>query len=183
MDIRYVSSDQDQQTNLVLSTVAERAAAEGIRLAGTVQPVMGDAPQQKCEIVLRLLPDGPIRNISLDLGPGATGCRLDAGALEQAVLEVQDRMAGAEGLIVNKFGKQEAAGRGLVDLIGQACAAGLPVLVGVSPEWREAFLAFASGAVVTASITNDAVRELGLAVGKPAAAVIKASDVMVGVDV
>ncbi len=38
------------------------------------------------------------------------------------------------------------------------------------------------GAVVTASITNDAVRELGLAVGKPAAAVIKASDVMVGVD-
>jgi len=146
MDIRYVSSDQDQQTNLVLSTVAERAAAEGIRLAGTVQPVMGDAPQQKCEIVLRLLPDGPIRNISLDLGPGATGCRLDAGALEQAVLEVQDRMAGAEGLIVNKFGKQEAAGRGLVDLIGQACAAGLPVLVGVSPEWREAFLAFASGA-------------------------------------
>ncbi len=38
------------------------------------------------------------------------------------------------------------------------------------------------GAIVTASITNAAVQELGLAVGKPAAAVIKASDVMVGVD-
>lgn len=38
------------------------------------------------------------------------------------------------------------------------------------------------GAIVTASITNDAVKELGLAVGEPAAAVIKASDVMVGVD-
>ena len=38
------------------------------------------------------------------------------------------------------------------------------------------------GAVVTASITNTAVQELELAVGKPAAAVIKASDVMVGVD-
>ena len=38
------------------------------------------------------------------------------------------------------------------------------------------------GTVVTASITNDAVRELGLSVGKQAAAVIKASDVMVGVD-
>ncbi len=36
------------------------------------------------------------------------------------------------------------------------------------------------GAVVTASITNEAVRELGLAAGKPAAAVVKASDVMVG---
>jgi molybdopterin-binding protein len=36
--------------------------------------------------------------------------------------------------------------------------------------------------VVTASITNEAVDELKLAKGKPAIAVIKASDVMVGVD-
>jgi molybdopterin-binding protein len=38
------------------------------------------------------------------------------------------------------------------------------------------------GVVVTASITNEAVDELKLAKGKPAIAVIKASDVMVGVD-
>lgn len=38
------------------------------------------------------------------------------------------------------------------------------------------------GSVVTASVTNAAVEELGLTIGKPAAAVIKASDVMVGVD-
>jgi molybdopterin-binding protein len=38
------------------------------------------------------------------------------------------------------------------------------------------------GVIVTASITNDAVDELKLTKGKPAIAVIKASDVMVGVD-
>ena len=38
------------------------------------------------------------------------------------------------------------------------------------------------GTIVTASITNEAVDELKLAKGKPATAVIKASDVMVGVD-
>lgn len=38
------------------------------------------------------------------------------------------------------------------------------------------------GSIVTASVTNDAVRELGLTVGGKASAVIKASDVMVGVD-
>ncbi len=38
------------------------------------------------------------------------------------------------------------------------------------------------GTVVTASITNEAVDELGLKVGMSAAAVVKASDVMVAVD-
>jgi molybdopterin-binding protein len=38
------------------------------------------------------------------------------------------------------------------------------------------------GVILTASITNEAVDELKLAKGKTATAVIKASDVMVGVD-
>ena len=38
------------------------------------------------------------------------------------------------------------------------------------------------GAVITASITNEAVDELGLKNGQDAYAVIKASDVMIGVD-
>jgi molybdopterin-binding protein len=38
------------------------------------------------------------------------------------------------------------------------------------------------GAVVTASITNEAVDELKLAKGQAAYAIIKASDVMIGVD-
>ena len=38
------------------------------------------------------------------------------------------------------------------------------------------------GQVITASITNEAVDELGLKPGQPALAVIKASDVMIAVD-
>ena len=38
------------------------------------------------------------------------------------------------------------------------------------------------GGIVTAAITNEAVKELGLKVGSKASAVIKASDVMVGVE-
>ena len=39
------------------------------------------------------------------------------------------------------------------------------------------------GSIITAAITNDAVNELGLAAGREAYALIKASDVMVGIDV
>ena len=36
--------------------------------------------------------------------------------------------------------------------------------------------------VVTAAITNDAVADLGLEVGQPAVALVKATEVMVGVE-
>jgi molybdopterin-binding protein len=39
-----------------------------------------------------------------------------------------------------------------------------------------------NGVVITSSITNDAVDDLGLKVGGAASAVVKASDVMVAVD-
>jgi molybdopterin-binding protein len=40
----------------------------------------------------------------------------------------------------------------------------------------------APGQVITASITNEAVEELGLKAGQSATAVVKASDVMIAVD-
>jgi molybdopterin-binding protein len=39
-----------------------------------------------------------------------------------------------------------------------------------------------NGTTVTASITNEAVDELGLEVGQEAYAIVKASDVMIGLD-
>jgi molybdopterin-binding protein len=43
-------------------------------------------------------------------------------------------------------------------------------------------LEIAPGQIITASITNEAVEELGLKLGAEASAVIKASDVMIAID-
>lgn len=143
MEIRYVCSDAEHRTDAMLQAVADRARAFGIALAGTVQLADPDRPHEKCNITLGLLPDGERRRVSIDLPPEVTGCRLDPDALEAAVMVVHQRLPGAQALFVNKFGKQEAVGRGLVAAIGEACERGLPVLVGVSPQWLSAFLDFA----------------------------------------
>lgn len=145
MDIRYVCSEEERRTDRVLGAVAERAGRAGIALAGTVQLADPDAPQEKCHIILALLPDGVRHDISFPMDPEVPGCRLNPEALENAVMVVEERLPAAQALVVNKFGKQEAAGRGLVTAIGEACERGLPVLVGVAPQWLDAFLAFAGG--------------------------------------
>jgi molybdopterin-binding protein len=43
-------------------------------------------------------------------------------------------------------------------------------------------LEIAPGQIVTASITNEAVEDLGLKAGGPAIAIVKASDVMIAVE-
>lgn len=108
---------------------------------------------------LRVLPDGPTLRISEDRGDLARGCTLDSGALEQTVLEVERRLDGADILIVNKFGKREAEGRGLVPVIAEALHRGLPVLVGVNGLNLAAFLAFAGKAIEGLPTSPDAVTD------------------------
>ena len=95
---------------------------------------------------VRVLPDGPVFRISQALGPGARGCRLDPAALEASVAAVERRFAaGADLLIVNKFGKHEAEGRGFRNLIAEALCGEVPVLCGVNALNHDAFLAFCAG--------------------------------------
>jgi nucleoside-triphosphatase THEP1 len=56
--------------------------------------------------------------------------------------------SGADLLIVNKFGKHEAEGRGFRDVIAEAVAMEIPVLVGLNALNRPAFESFAEGLAV-----------------------------------
>lgn len=143
MKLAYVTLQGRGRTDALIAEVAARLAAEGVRLAGTVQSNTERPDRRKCDMDLLILPDGPIVRISEDRGDLARGCLLDSGALEQTVVAVQNRLPGAELLIVNKFGKREAEGKGLVPVIAEALDIGLPVLIGVNGLNLAAFLAFA----------------------------------------
>ena len=166
MTIAFITSDERGRTDRVLAEVAERLTAEGVRLAGAVQRNAPAPDARRHDMELEVLPTGGRLRISQDLGPQARGCRLDPGALEQAVAEVGIALKGAgqeprlgpgqepgqgpgerpvDLVILNKFGKHEAEGRGFRDLLAQAAMADLPVLIGVGTGARDAFAAFTQG--------------------------------------
>lgn len=143
MDIAYTMAPGRGDTDLLMARLAEQLRARGIRTCGIVQTnteVDGGGP---CDMDVKVLPDGPVIRISQSLGKDSHGCRLDPDALERAVgLVGASFAAGADLLIVNKFGKHEADGRGFREVIAEAVAADVPVLVGLNPLNRPAFLAF-----------------------------------------
>lgn len=126
--------DTDRQ----LAQLCTDLSGQGHRLAGVVQ-MRG----RLGEMILTDAGGQFSHTISQDLGPGAGGCRLDPAALEQSVQQVAAALPRADVLFVNRFGRQEQAGRGFVPLIADALDAGKPVVIAVAQEKRAAFDAFA----------------------------------------
>jgi nucleoside-triphosphatase THEP1 len=152
----YVTGGERGQADVVLAKVAARLRAEGVALAGVVQVNEDFDTARPCHMDLHILTGRQVVRISQNLGALSKGCRLDPAGLEQAVgLVARALEVGADLLIVNKFGKQEADGRGFRPLIGQALVAGIPVLTAVNAGNRAAFDQFADGLGVALACAQD----------------------------
>lgn len=145
MRIAYTMAPGRGDTDLLLQRVARSLIAHGRRPSGTVQINSERADAGPCDMDVMVLPNGPTLRISQSLGRQARGCRLDPDALESAVGHVQATLHRRDCLIVNKFGKHEAEGRGFRPVIASAIELGLPVLVGLNQLNFEAFMAFTAG--------------------------------------
>lgn len=117
----------------LIARCAAALVASGYRLGGIVQSNPHRPGRRRCDMYVKDLLGGDEIKISLDRGNQARGCRLDPGAfaridawVERAVLERVDL------LIINKFGKEEARGRGLRPVIADALIAEIPLVIGVS---------------------------------------------------
>lgn len=134
----------------LLAEVAARLQAEGWPLAGAVQQNGGETcTGGPCDMDLRLLDGGGTIRISQALGAQSAGCRLDPAGLEAAAGHVAVSLLRSGAMprlmIVNKFGRQEAEGRGFRPVIAEALGAGIAVLTGVGHDHEADFAAFAGG--------------------------------------
>ncbi len=140
--IVYRSGEDDVDT--LLAAFAADQIRDGHRLGGVVQRKAEGNGRARMEMIDLL--SGRAISISQDLGPSAQGCCLDPAGLADAAVAAGRAIAeNVELLIVNKFSRQEAEGGGLRAELGNAVAAGLPVLTAVSTKCYDAWMAFTGG--------------------------------------
>ena len=127
----------------VLEQVARMLRESGNRLAGAVQHNTEAGDRCRCDMTLEDLATGRRIDISEKRGPEARGCRLDSFALEDMVGRVTASLSNeAQLLIVNRYGKREAAGHGFRSAIEAAIEMRLPVLSAVSRTNLSAWAGF-----------------------------------------
>jgi len=127
----------------LIAQCATDLVASGYRLGGVVHSNTHRHGRRRCDIYVKDLLGGDEIKISLDRGNEARGCRFDPDAfarinawVERAVLERVDL------LIINKFDREEAHGRGLRPAIADALIADIPLVIGVSTRNLCDFLTF-----------------------------------------
>lgn len=132
--------------DLTFRRIVEACRVGGLALAGVLQHRAFEDCDHNCDVILEDLASGGLIKLFEDRGEGASGCRLDMAALAEATAGIERSLLGRPDLLVlNKFGKAEAMGEGLRDLIAEAIDRDIPVIIGVPSRNLEAWRDFAGG--------------------------------------
>lgn len=148
MKIGIVSAEGRGETDRLISEAALALVDQGKSLSGIIKVLdeVMPADSHHCDMSVRVLPGTDTIKITQSLGDGSQGCRLNPTAIVEAVAAVENSASDKTDLFVlNKFGPEEAEGRGFREAIAAALAMDLPVLVGVTPNTRDAFDTFTDG--------------------------------------
>src|SRR5215469_4090668 len=144
-DLAALVYGADQDPDAVLRDFADDVRQQGFRAVGLVQA--GQCADSSLSAVL--VHSGETLLLAQDFDPAARGCRLDLGRLQNVGARVGEALeAGADLLIVNRFGKRERDGKGLSHLIDRALATDIPVVIAVSGERFADWIKFAGGMTV-----------------------------------
>jgi hypothetical protein len=164
-----VYGPQDE-IDALLGEFADRVKQRGPRVAGLVQVDTGEDACIVGDMSLREVDSGRIVSICQDLGPHAKVCRLDPQGLAQAAGLLGEALARDPQLVViNKFGKAEMEGGGLVAEIGTCVAHEIPLAIGVPRRFLAAWDAYAEGMDAKLPPRLEALEEWWASVAQPLA--------------
>ena len=127
-----VNDDPDR----LLLGFAEDLRRSGVRTAGLVQLDGWFCRSSDSDLRVAVLSNSEVVHVAHDRELGAPRCRLDCGGLASLAKVIETAIRdGADLVVINRFGKLEAEGKGLIELIQLAAEAEIPMLIAV-PEHR-----------------------------------------------
>jgi len=155
-DLAALVYEGDQDPDAILRGFATDLNGHGLRAVGMVQA--GQCADSSLSAVL--LHSDETLLLAQDFDPHASGCRLDVDRLQNAGLRISSALdAGADILIINRFGKRERDGRGLCYLIERALKADIPVLIAVANHRFADWVKFSGGMSVKLACDRRALDE------------------------
>ncbi len=132
----------DTNANGVVERFARSISRQGLKVRGLVQ--QRPNPEKRCAGAIYLvdLESDDSYPISQNLGSESTACTLDPSGIAEASQVLRRALADPPDLLViSKFGKLEADGRGLIAELMDALVRGVPVITTVHhrhvDRWRE----------------------------------------------
>jgi Protein of unknown function (DUF2478) len=143
-DLAALAYEPGQDPDGLLREFAADLNARGYRAVGLVQ--LGRHCVDVPNVSAMLVHSGEQLPLLQNLGTCAAGCRLDVGQLLNAGQLVASALdAGADVVIINRFGRQEREGKGLAYLIERALSADIPVVIAVPVHRFADWISFAGG--------------------------------------
>lgn len=144
--IAAVVFDRTTEVDVAMARAVALLRRRGIAVGGLLQHFDGCATDCARPMWLEDAATGTRRRIDRPRGGDVAGCVLDPDALAAASCDLQAVIAsGCDLLIINRFGKSEAAGGGLRAEIAQASLSGTPLLIAIRDDMLPAWEAFLGG--------------------------------------
>jgi hypothetical protein len=130
----------------LLVDVCKRLARRGVRLGGLLQISTGAKARCATTVHVVDLRTNAAFDIWEDRGACARGCRLDERGLAAASQAIDKAIADRVDLVVmNRFGRAESLGGGLLASLASAVAAEMPALTAVRAPYDVAWTKFHGG--------------------------------------
>lgn len=132
--------------NGTLRSLVSKLQERGAKIGGVLQESKIFSNEQNARLYIVDIRSGRSECITQNRGSGSQGCKLDPRGLAEISYCVTDAIdAGVDLIVINKFGRAESEGNGLLSCIADAISADLPVLTTVREPYVKAWNTFHGG--------------------------------------
>jgi hypothetical protein len=138
--VGVVVYEREQRPDSLLGEAVHQLNAAGVRVAGLLQDSHPGTASCCATLFLEDIGTGRRVQVFENRGAGTRGCRLDPSGLAEAASWLREAIeTRPDVLFINRFGRQESEGRGLLNEIGAAVLADVPIVIALNkalfPEW------------------------------------------------